>query len=134
METVIYKNRYNDPIIFKKISDNQVEMVGGKFIRFSFDNNFIKAYEEYCKDNSDQTLSLNEFTEKIYEPNKETGVYNFSKYHHLVMKTGIINMVDPSGGPYLCTDTNLRLFGFEEDLIIDNFEFKEGYILINIKS
>lgn len=44
-----------------------------------------------------------------------------------------INMVDPSGGPYLDTETNLNDFGFSGLKIKDFKRVDKGYLIITEK-
>ena len=42
MKTAQYINRYGDEIIFKKINENQIEMIGGEYFRVGSQDNQIQ--------------------------------------------------------------------------------------------
>ena len=131
-----FKNRHDDIYIFTKQEDGVFWEGEFKWSRYGWPNNYDKAYEAYCKDEENPML-LDEFKDKVhsYDPNnfelKELG----KKYASLVYSDlSKINMVDPSGGPYLHSGMDLGYISSEfKGMIIDSFvSNKEGY-LIKIK-
>jgi hypothetical protein len=137
-----YTNRYGDVFTFTKQEDGDVLWEGDfKHCRFGFPNNYKRAYQQYCKDVGSKgvlPMHIEDFKkdvhEMIYDENDEyvgpSGTC--AQYGHLVTSdTNTIDMVDPSGGPYLSTHTNLyERFGDDEvkGLCISSFESIEtGY-------
>jgi hypothetical protein len=131
MKTVIYKNRYSDEIKFTQTSNNQISMEGGEFYRYGYANNYLDAYLKYCED-VDNPIDIKTFIDKLFEYDSETG-YNpeFKPYQSLVKSTNNINMVDPSGGPYLATNMNMDQFGLKG--VIKGFQIDNDKITIIVK-
>ncbi len=123
MKKIIYKNRYGDKIKFTQISPKIIHMSGYSYPRYGYSNDYNKAYLAYLKDQegiNDDPLFLEEFSEKIYfTDNPEY------KYYELIeCNENIINMFDPSGGPYITLGINLS--GFWGDFIprvVEKIEF-----------
>ena len=142
----IYHNRYNDKITFDH-KGKTVTMTGyGPYFRYGFPNVYDMAYEKYvesahvdAKLEGNQILTQEEF-EKILFVTKDEDKYEsnalytlFGKYIYSDRDT--IDMVDPSGGPYLTVGTNLRMFFGKdyEDLIIETIEIGKKNIKFKIK-
>lgn len=139
-----YTNRYLDTYTFTKQEDGSVLWEGDfKHCRVGFPNVYKKAYQQYCKDvgsSGGHPMHIESFKEMVHEM-----IYNdkdeyvgpselAAQYGHLVYSdTKSVDMVDPSGGPYLSTHTNLgERFGNEElkGLCISSFErIDTGYKL-----
>lgn len=141
---VKYTNRYGDKYTFTKQENGTVLWEGSfEHCRIGWPNNYKKAYQQYCKDvgsKGEHPMFIDTFKEEvhrsIYNENEEyVGPSQIAeKYGKLVTSdTDTINMVDPSGGPYLSTHTNLgKMFGSEElkGLCISGFErIETGYKL-----
>lgn len=139
-----YTNRYGDVYTFTKQEDGDVLWEGEfEHCRFGFPNVYKRAYQQYCKDTAAQgmlPMHIEDFKrdvhEMIYNENHEyvgpSGIC--AKYGHLVYSdTTSVNMVDPSGGPYLSTHTNLgERFDSEElkGLCISGFKRVDtGYMI-----
>ena len=142
----IYYNRYKDKITFDH-KGKTVTMSGySPYFRYGFPNVYDKAYEKYvesaivdAKLESNQILTREEF-EKVLFVTKDEDSYEsnafyklFGKYIYSDMNT--IDMVDPSGGPYLTVGMNLKeFFGREyEDLIIRTIKIGKNKITFKIK-
>ena len=113
-----YTNRYGDVFTFTKQEDGDVLWEGDfKYCRFGWPNVYKRAYQQYCKDvgsSGGHPMHIEDFKEQVHEM-----LYNekdeyigpgpiCAMYGHLVYSdTKTIDMVDPSGGPYLSTHTNL---------------------------
>ena len=132
-----YTNRYGDVYTFTKQEDGSV-LWEGNFMgcRFGWPNNYKKAYQQYRKDGGD--MHIQDFEEQVHEMmydvnNEYIGPGPIcAMYGDLVYSdTKTINMVDPPGGPYLSTHTNLgERFGDDElkGLCISSFEpIETGY-------
>jgi len=131
-KVVKYKNRYGDVFTFTKQEDGNVLWEGNfEFHRYGMPNDYTDAYRAYTANGG--LMGLKEFKEAVHEYNDETGYTPLAKqYGPLVYSdTKTINMVDPSGGPYLSTHTNLyERFGDDElkGLCISSFEpIETGY-------
>lgn len=139
-----YINRYGDKYTFTKQEGGTVLWEGPfEYCRIGWPNNYKKAYQQYCKDvgsSGEHPMFIDTFKEEvhrsIYDENEEyVGPIPIAeKYAKLVTSdTDTINMVDPSGGPYLSTHTNLgERFDSEElkGLCIQSFErIDTGYKL-----
>jgi hypothetical protein len=130
----IYKNRYKDEIIFEHEGDTVV-MTGGSWFRYSWPNVYDKAYEAFIEDNAKHLtplLTLEEFKKEVHNYKNET----MRPYAELVYSDkDTIEMVDPSGGPYISLGDNLRMFFGKDyqDLIITKIELKESIVTFKIK-
>jgi hypothetical protein len=112
-----YKNRYDDVYTFEKTDDGNIMMKGDfKWLRFGYPNEYSKAYEEYLKDNKNHKycMDLKTFKEKVHDYDKKAGQLVYEKYARLVeSRADIINMLDPSGGPYMCQGMDMGTIGKE---------------------
>ena len=131
-----YPNRYGDDYTFTKQEDGSVLWEGNfKHCRIGWPNVYKKAYEQYCKDvgsKGGHPMHIEDFKTQVHEMEyNENDEYVgpgpiCAQYGPLVYSdTKAINMVDPPGGPYLSTHTNLyEHFGEEEvkGLCISSFE------------
>jgi len=97
-------NRYGDEFVFTLLDDGNILWEGDfEYSRFGFPNDYTQAFFEYTRDTGGG-ISLEQFRELVhaYDNEKESYVLEDRKYAKLITsRTGIINMVDPSGGPYL---------------------------------
>ena len=134
-----YTNRYGDVYTFTKQDDGSVLWEGNfEHCRFGWPNVYKRAYQQYRKDGGG--MHIQDFEEQVHEM-----MYNVegeyigpgpitAQYGHLVYSdTKNVNMVDPSGGPYLSTHTNLgERFDSEElkGLCISSFKSVDtGYLI-----
>lgn len=130
-----YKNRYGDIFTFELDADKNVVWKGDfEFCRFGVPNVYKQAYEQYRKDGGEQHIEW--FKEEVhkYEPvTYKQSEFN-KKYGPLVYSdTETIDMVDPSGGPYLSSGTDLGDFLGKEfnARIIRKFKrTEEGYLIL----
>jgi len=127
-----YQNRYGDNIVFEKIEDNSIKLSGynPSWIRIGYENLYDKAYDKYCEDNN-KPMSLNDFKEKIY--NYEEGKNNPLNIYRSLVETdkNIISMFDPSGGPYIEINSNLKYyFNQKEDLIVKNIKVNDDHVKV----
>ena len=143
---VIYHNRYKDKIAFDH-KGKTVTMSGySPYYRYSWPNVYDKAYEKYVESavvdsklEGNQILTQEEFEKVLYIDKDDTGWHNnalyklFGKYIYSDKDT--IDMVDPSGGPYLSRGMNLKeFFGRDyEDLIIESIKLGKKNIKFKIK-
>ena len=126
MKAYKYINRYGDEFTFTPQEDGTILWEGNfKYCRLSWPNDYTQAFFEYTKDTGGG-ITLEEFKKLVYEYNDATQEYVLenSKYRELIKSnTAVINMVDPSGGPYLTEGTNLVVINKElKGKIIERFE------------
>ena len=124
-------NRYGDKFTFTSQEDGTILWEGNfEYCRFGHPNDYTKAFFEYTRDTGGG-ISLEQFRELVhaYDDEKESYVLEDRKYSELVTSnTAIINMVDPSGGPYLASGMAVESISEElTDMEIERFEsVKEG--------
>ena len=120
---VIYRNRHGDQIQFEHI-DNQVIMTGGSWFRYGWPNVYDKAYEAYINDHTENGMDLETFKNEVHNYKDEA----MRPYSQLVYSDrDTIDMVDPSGGPYISLGNNLNAFWPKDsyqDLIINKIEIE----------
>jgi len=121
----VYSNRYNDKITFTHI-DDEVIMEGGSWFRYGMENDYSKAYKAYVDNGGTESIEV--FKKLVHQYDDEAKSYTelAKKYRLLVFSSDIINMVDPSGGPYIALGDNLKRFwpkGNYQDLVIKSIKF-----------
>jgi len=128
MKTQKITNRYGDEFTLTLQEDGTILWEGNfEYCRFGYPNDYTKAFFEYTRDTGGG-ISLEQFRELVhaYDNEKESYVLEDRKYAELVTSnTAIINMVDPSGGPYL-TD-GMKIMGKTIKEFKPN---KKGYLII----
>lgn len=127
-----YKNRYGDVFTFTK-DDNQDVLWEGNFeyCRIGMPNDYTRAYEAYCNDVADP-MPLKEFKEAVHEYDVDIKEYRLG-YTYLNMVDSLaheIDMVDPSGGPYITRGMSLTSFGFKDYVVKDFQKINTGYKII----
>ena len=142
----IYYNRYKDKITFDH-KGKTVTMSGySPYFRYSWPNVYDTAYEKYvesavvdAKLEGNQILTQEEFEQALFV-RKDEDEYGYNALYKLFGKyiysnKDVIEMVDPSGGPYLSVGTNLKeFFGREyEDLIIESIKIGKKNIKFKVK-
>lgn len=132
MKTHKIRNRYGDEFTFTPQEDGTILWEGNfEHCRFGHPNDYTKAFFEYTRDTGGG-ISLEQFRELVhaYDDEKESYVLEDRKYAELVTSnTAIINMVDPSGGPYLTSGMAVESISEElTDMEIERFEsVEEGW-------
>jgi hypothetical protein len=120
-------NRYGDSFVFTLLEDGNIQWEGNfEYCRFGWPNDYTQAFFEYIRDTGGG-INLEQFKELVhaYDEEKEEYVVD-RKYRELITsKTGVINMVDPSGGPYL--KKGMEIMGKTIKEFKSN---KEGYLII----
>ena len=137
MSKVKYKNRYGDVYTFTKMDDGNILMEGEwKWMRCGWPNVYDKAYEAYCSDtDTDEQMTMGEFKVAVHEYDKETykSTPLAKKYAPLVYSdTTRIDMIDPSGGPYMSSGMDMSYIDESfKGMIIDCFKpVPEGYLIM----
>jgi hypothetical protein len=132
-----YKNRYGDVFIFTEDEHQDILWEGNfEWCRFGMPNDYTRAYKEYIDDNcnSDHCMSLKQFKEEVHRYDDETHQYVYDKYNRMVDSLkNEIDMVDPSGGPYISRGMKLDSFGFKDYIVKDFKRIDTGYKIITEK-
>jgi len=129
-----YKNRYDDTYTFTEDVDHDILWEGEfKYCRFGMPNDYTRAYEAYCNDVK-EPMSLGEFKKAVHEYDDETHTHYYPEYVKMVDSlTNEIDMVDPSGGPYISRGMPLDSFGFKNYIVKDFKRIDTGYKIITEK-
>ncbi len=128
-----YVNRYGDKFTFEMNKRGNIDWKGSfEHVRIGYPNVYKIAYQQFRKDGGQ--LNQHEFEEKVHEQIYDQDGNWLRKgpitedYGPMVYSdTDSINMVDPSGGPYLKQHTNLgNLFSDEfNGLCISSFTWNK---------
>lgn len=119
MNQVKYSNRYNQVHTFTKTEDGNILWEGDfEWCRYGWPNVYDDAYAAYCEDTeSELRISLEQFREAVHEPiydqnDKFVSMSTISQmYAPLVYSDkNKINVLDPTGGPYLHSGQDMGLF------------------------
>lgn len=109
-----YINRYGDHIWFEKIDEHTVEMTGyaEHWLRIGYANDWSEAYEVYCIGN-ENPMNFVDFVHEM-ETNYSVNEHPL-RFYRKYCKTDLenLNMVDPSGGPYIALGTDIGRY-FED--------------------
>jgi hypothetical protein len=134
-----YKNRYGDQFTFTLDSDKNILWEGDfNYCRIGYPNDYLKAYDKYCKDHIEnfyngERMSLDHFKKAVHKYDEDKREYTHVKYLNLVTSNkDIIDMVDPSGGPYIGSGDNMGRYGEEfKQMVVERFEtIDTGYKII----
>jgi len=133
-DSVTYINRYRDNIQFEILDKSTIKMTGyGQYFRYGFPNNYKAAYNAFLNGqlvHGVPFMSEEDFKKQIHEHPE------LKRYLRLVTSDmSIIDMVDPSGGPYLCSGFDMKMFFTRKrkPLIIKEFEMQPDCILIKLE-
>ena len=128
-----YTNRYNDVYTFTLQENGDVLWEGEfKHCRFAWPNVYKEAYQAYRKDGGQ--MHIDEFKEAVHEYDNEKSEYTplARQYGPLVYSdTKTIDMVDPSGGPYISSGMDMGMFEDEfKGRIVRSFvPVETGYLI-----
>ena len=134
MKTEIYTNRYGDKFTFTELPDGNIQWSGKfEYCRFGFPNDYSDAFKLYKEMGG--TFSLEKFKEEVHRAiYNENGDYikmsDISQVYGKLVKIvkDTIEMVDPSGGPYLTL--GMEIMG----KVIKEFKpNRDGYLIITEK-
>ena len=132
-----YKNRYGDTFTFTRDENHDILWEGDfKYCRFGMPNDYTRAYEAYLKDNEGKQslMTLTQFKSAVHHYDDETFAYDYPKYIQMVdCLRDEIDMVDPSGGPYITRGMSLGSFGFKDSMVEDFEKIDTGYKIITKK-
>jgi len=129
-----YKNRYGDEYTFTRDENHDILWEGEfKYCRFGMPNDYTRAYEAYCND-VETPMPLEEFKKAVHQWDDETLTYDYPEYVKMVdTLTDEIDMIDPSGGPYISRGMPLDSFGFKKYVAKDFKRIDTGYKIITEK-
>lgn len=128
-ETMI--NRYGDQFVFTLLEDGNIQWDGKfEYCRVGYPNDYTSAYKAYTTLGG--LLSFTKFKEEVHhyiydENDKYVGPSDIARVYGPMVKskTDVIDMVDPSGGPYLAD--GMEIMGKTIKEFKSN---KEGYLII----
>jgi len=131
-----YTNRYNDTFTFTLQEDGNILWEGEfKHCRFAWPNVYKDAYEKYCADtDTNERMTMGEFKKAVHEYDEEKSEYTplAKQYGPLVYSdTKSICMVDPSGGPYISADMDMKYISEEfKGRVVSSFvPVETGYLI-----
>jgi hypothetical protein len=129
-----YTNRYGDTFTFTEDKDGNVLWEGSfEYIRYGFPNDYTQALFEYIKDTGGG-ISLSQFKELVHAYDEEKEEYVIDrKYRELITSnTAVVNMVDPSGGPFIVEGMDMGLFSavFKKKRVVRFESIEKGYKII----
>ena len=131
-----YRNRYNDKFTFTLDDEGNILWEGNfKYFRFALFNDYTEAYNRYVEDDCDSSamMTRGEFEKAVHETD-EHGYTGFAtKYlRHVKSDKSKLFMVDPSGGPYIEANMDMKYISKEFDaMLVDGFEIiPTGYKII----
>lgn len=128
------KNRYGDVFTFTEDEHQDILWEGNfKYCRFGMPNDYTRAYEAYRND-VNTPMSLEQFKKAVHEWDDETNKHYYPEYVKMVDSlVNEIDMVDPSGGPYISRGMPLDSFGFKNYVVKDFKRIDTGYKIITEK-
>jgi len=125
-------NRYGEKFIFILNEDGNIQWNGEfKHCRYGVPNDYTKAYKAYLTFGGE--MNLKEFKEEVHrqiydgKSGKWVGPCDIARVYGpmVTSNTHVIDMVDPSGGPYLTAGMEIM------NRVIKEFKpNKEGYLII----
>ena len=124
-------NRYGYEFVFTLLEDGNIQWDGKfEYVRVGFPNDYTESYKAYT--NLGGLMGFKEFKEEVHrsiydENDKYVGPCDIARVYGKLVKSkkDVINMVDPSGGPYLTEGTELM------GKTIKEFKSNEkGYLII----
>ena len=126
MKTETYKNRYNDEFTFTELENGNIQWSGNfEFHRYGWPNDYLPAYKAYLTVGG--LMGINEFKKEVHRYNDDDRPCDISRVYSKMIKsiTTVIDMVDPSGGPYMAS--GMKQFG----QVIKEFKpNKNGYEIV----
>jgi hypothetical protein len=129
-----YKNRYGDEYTFTRDENHDILWEGEfKYCRFGMPNDYTKAYNAYIND-VETPMVFEEFKKVVHDYDNEKREYVYDKYNRMVESlTDEIDMIDPSGGPYITRGMPMDSFGFKKYVVKDFKRIDTGYKIVTEK-
>ena len=129
---ISYKNRYGDIFEFELLENGNIKWTGNfEYSRFGMPNDYSKAWEVFQKEYGG--LDYEEFKESVHSYDEETNSYVFKDLLPLITsKKDVINMVDPSGGPYITEGLDMGYFdkSFKGKIVQEFLSKEDGYEIV----
>jgi hypothetical protein len=133
MKTETITNRYNDEFTFTELNDGNIQWVGNfEYARYGFPNDYTNAYKVFSENKDEDSLTLEEFIKEVHRSiydddgqHVEHGPIAKGYQTLVTSKIHVIDMVDPSGGPYM--SAGMDLMG---KTIVEFKSNKDGYLII----
>jgi len=124
-----YKNRYGDVFTFEQLENGNIQWSGNfEYCRFGMPNDYSKAWEVFKEEYGG--LDYEEFVGAIHTYDEETNSYVFADLLPLVeSKKDVINMVDPSGGPFINGGMDMKLFDLK-GIVKEFISNENGYEIV----
>ena len=131
-----YINRYKDKFTFTLDDEGNILWEGDfEYSRGAWPNDYTDAYNRYVTDDCDSSAMMTpgEFKNAVHETD-EHGYTDFAMKYMQYVKSdkSKLCMVDPSGGPYITTDMDMKYISNEfEGMIVDEFKvIPTGYKIL----
>ena len=128
-----YTNRYGDVYTFTKQENGDVLWEGSfKYHRTSSPNVYKEAYQQYRKDGGDMHIEdfkkeVHKYDDVTFKPSEISKKYRSLVYSDM----NTIDMVDPSGGPYITEGMDMKYISEEfKGRIVRSFvPVETGYLI-----
>jgi hypothetical protein len=129
-----YKNRYGDEYTFTRDENHDILWEGKfEYCRFGMPNDYTRAYNAYVNDVANP-MPLEEFKKAVHKWDDETLTYDYPEYIKMVDSlVNEIDMIDPSGGPYITRGMPMDSFGFKKYVVKDFKRIDTGYKIVTEK-
>jgi len=131
-EIVKYTNRYGDEFEFKELNNGNIQWSGDfEYSRFGMPNDYSLAWEVFQEDYGG--MSYEDFKKNVHAYDEVKEEYVFKDLLPLITsKTDIINMVDPSGGPYISEGMGLGILNKEwsDKTVVEFISNEDGYEIV----
>ena len=107
MDVIKYKNRYGDEFTFKELPNGNIKWEGNfEYCRTGSPNDYSLAWDIFQEEYGG--LSYEDFKREVHTYDDEKGKFVFDDLVPLIKsKLDVINMVDPSGGPFITEGMDL---------------------------
>jgi len=108
-----YVNRYGEVFTFEQKDNGNVQWSGNfEYCRYGFPNDYSLAWEVFQEDYGG--MSYEDFKKNVHAYDEVKKEHVFKDLLPLITSMkDTINMVDPSGGPFITEGMNLKEFGVE---------------------
>jgi hypothetical protein len=126
-----YKNRYGDIFTFSEDENRDILWQGNfTFCRIGMPNDYKKAYTAY-RSKAKNPMEFEKFKTEVHTWDDKKQKHKYPQYVKLVESLkNEIDMVDPSGGPYISRGMSMESFGFNKSIVADIVPIDTGYKLI----
>lgn len=132
MKVIEYKNRYGDVYTFEQLENGNIQWSGNfEHSRSGMPNDYKLAWEVFQEEYGG--MSYEDFKKNVHTYDEAKGEYVFKDLVPLITsKKDTINMVDPSGGPYVTEGMDLGLLDRElKGKVVQEFLSNEdGYKIV----